>query len=94
VVVSQRVGTIKPHPSIFRATEAALGLTEADASSILHVGGDWAADIVGAKGAGWRAAYLRRRPEDSPLPASVPDDGVLADLEIDALDQLEVALAS
>jgi FMN phosphatase YigB (HAD superfamily) len=94
VVVSQRVGTIKPHPAIFRAAEAALGFGDADGAAIVHVGDDWAADVVGAKGAGWRAAYLRRRPEDSPLPASEPDDGVVADVELDAIDQLEAALAS
>jgi FMN phosphatase YigB (HAD superfamily) len=63
VVVSERVGTIKPRAEIFRATEeafAAAGVDGAtDPARILHVGDDWAADIVGAKEAGWRAAYLR-----------------------------------
>ena len=35
---------------------------------ILHVGDDWAADVVGAARAGWRTAYLRNRQADSPLP--------------------------
>jgi FMN phosphatase YigB (HAD superfamily) len=90
VVVSQRVGTIKPHPAIFAAARAALGDPGADA--ILHVGDDWAADVVGAKGAGWRAAYLRDRPTDSPLPGSERDDLVSADLELDRLGDLEDAL--
>jgi putative hydrolase of the HAD superfamily len=94
VIVSERVGTIKPHPAIFRAAEAALGMAATDGPAILHVGDDWAADVVGAKGAGWRAAYLRRRPDDSPLPASEPGDGVVADLELDTIDQLEAAVAS
>jgi HAD superfamily hydrolase (TIGR01509 family) len=94
VVVSERVGTIKPHPAIFRAAEDALGLESADRAAILHVGDDWTADVVGAKEAGWRAAYLRRRPDDSPLPSSLPDGGVVADLELDSLDQLEAALLS
>ncbi len=92
VVVSQRVGTIKPNPRIFRAAEAALGLSEADGPTVLHVGDDWAADVVGAKRAGWRAAYLRSRPEDSPLPGSERDDAVQPDLEIGDLGQLEMAL--
>ncbi len=88
VVVSQRVGTIKPDPRIFRVTEAALGC---EPGSILHVGDDWAADIVGGRGAGWRVAYLRSR-VDSPLPASAPDDRVSADLEIDSLAEFEAAV--
>ena len=54
VVVSQRVGTIKPHPAIFAAARTALG--DPEPAEILHVGDDWAADVVGAKRAGWRAA--------------------------------------
>ena len=60
VVVSQRVGTIKPHPAIFAAARDALG--DPVPSEILHVGDDWAADVVGAKRAGWRAAWLASRP--------------------------------
>ena len=82
VVVSQRVGAIKPYPAIFTAARAALG--EPGAEEILHVGDDWAADVVGAKRAGWLAAFLRERPADSPLPASVRDATVVADLELDA----------
>jgi FMN phosphatase YigB (HAD superfamily) len=98
VVVSERVGTIKPHPGIFRAAEAALGLGSArdGATAILHVGDDWAADVVGARGAGWRAAYLRDRQHDTPLPTSERGAGeaagaepVAADLEIDELAELD-----
>jgi FMN phosphatase YigB (HAD superfamily) len=92
VVVSQRVGWIKPHPGIFRAAEAALDLGPADRASTLHVGDDWAADIVGAKQAGWLAAHLAGRPEDSPLPASERDDSVVADLELASLEGLEEAV--
>ena len=85
VVVSQRVGSIKPLPAIFRAAEEALGVP---ASGILHVGDDWAADIVGAKRAGWLAAYLRDSQGDTPLPTSDRDDAVTADLELDRLTDL------
>jgi len=91
IVVSQRVGTIKPDPRIFAVTAAALG--DPAPAAILHVGDDWAADVVGAKRVGWRAAYLVRRPGDSPLPTSERDtDGVSADLEIETLADLEAAV--
>jgi HAD superfamily hydrolase (TIGR01509 family) len=85
VVVSQRVGTIKPHPRIFRVAEIGLGELPA---AILHVGDDWAADVVGARRAGWRAAYLRNRQADTPLPVSQPDGSVVPDVEIDRLEDL------
>lgn len=94
VVVSQRVGAIKPHVAIFRAAEAALGMEPEDRDRILHVGDDWAADVVGAKRAGWRAAYLTARPDSSPLPSSEPDDTVEADLEVGSLQALAEALAA
>jgi FMN phosphatase YigB (HAD superfamily) len=99
IVVSQRVGTIKPHPSIFRAAEAELGLDGAAGAQILHVGDDWAADVVGAANAGWRTAYLRNRQADTPLPTSEPGDdtvtgaGVVADLVIDELAELDQHVA-
>ena len=86
IVVSQRVGTIKPDPAIFAEARRLLGNPEPQA--ILHVGDDWAADVVGAVRAGWHAAYVRSRPHDSPLPASDRDDTVAADLEIDAVEEL------
>ncbi len=95
IVVSERVGTIKPHRAIFRAAEAALGAAGEPPlfpAAILHVGDDWAADVVGATQAGWRAAHLRARPADSPLPGSVPDDDAVPDLVLDRLADLEAAL--
>jgi HAD superfamily hydrolase (TIGR01509 family) len=91
IVVSQRVGTIKPRPEIFEAALEALGDPPRDA--VLHVGDDWAADVVGAKAAGWRAAWLRSRPADSPLPGSTRGDEAVPDLELDRLEDLEAALA-
>jgi len=100
IVVSQRVGTIKPHPSIFRAAETALGMNgsadgSAEGGRILHVGDDWAADVVGASRAGWRTAYLRNRQLDTPLPTSAPGDDsatgstIVPDLVIDELAELD-----
>jgi FMN phosphatase YigB (HAD superfamily) len=92
IVVSQRVGTIKPHPAIFEAARAALGDPAPAPGAILHVGDDWAADVVGAKRAGWRAAWLTARPDDSPLPGSARDGEAAPDLELERLEDLEPAL--
>jgi len=86
VVVSERVGWVKPHPAIFAATTAALGVSPGE---LLHVGDDWAADIVGAKRAGARAAYLVARPAASPLPSSVPDGSVTPDIVLRDLVEIE-----
>jgi FMN phosphatase YigB (HAD superfamily) len=97
VVVSERVGTIKPHAAIFRAAERALadpGAPTLDPATILHVGDDWAADVVGATRAGWRVAWLRDRPPDSPLPGSEPDGDAEPDLVLDRLADLEPGLAA
>lgn len=96
VVVSERVGAIKPHPAIFRAAERALdrpGEPPLVPGAILHVGDDWAADVVGAGRAGWRAAWLRDRPADSPLPGSEPDGDAAPDLVLERLADLEPGLA-
>ena len=90
IVVSQRVGAIKPSPVIFAVAEEALGTP---GERILHVGDDWQADVVGAKRAGWLAAYVRDRQGESSLPSSVPDDSVRPDLVIDDLADLPLALA-
>lgn len=91
IVVSERVGWVKPHPAIFAATSAALGVIPGE---LLHVGDDWTADIVGAKRAGARAAYLDARPESSPLPSSAPDDSVEPDFVIHDLLEIEDRLAA
>jgi HAD superfamily hydrolase (TIGR01509 family) len=92
VVVSQRVGTIKPHPAIFAAALSALG--DPAPARVVHVGDDWAADVVGAKRAGWCAAWLASRPADSPLPDSTPDASVVPDLVVGAISELPVALVA
>ena len=91
IVVSQRVGMIKPHPAIFDAARSALG--DPSPASILHVGDDWAADIAGAAAAGWRTGWLASRPDESPLPSSERDGSVVPDLELASLDELEARLA-
>jgi HAD superfamily hydrolase (TIGR01509 family) len=92
IVVSQRVGTIKPHPAIFAAARSALG--DLEPAAILHVGDDWAADVAGAGAAGWRTAWLADRPADTPLPTSERDDRIRPDLELSSLAELEDRLAT
>jgi FMN phosphatase YigB (HAD superfamily) len=92
IVVSQRVGTIKPHPAIFEAARHELG--DVAPRSILHVGDDWAADVVGASVAGWRTAWLADRPSDTPLPTSERDATVVPDVELARLDELESRLGA
>jgi putative hydrolase of the HAD superfamily len=89
IVVSQRVGTIKPRPAIFELAEELIG---APGAAILHVGDDWDADVVGATRAGWRAAYVRGRPSDSPLPSSPRDEIVRPDFELDDVTDLPARL--
>ena len=78
VVVSQRVGYVKPRPEIFEAAARELGVPSGPA--ILHVGDDLGADVVGAQKAGWRAAWVRMKPEDSPLPTAPPAPEASTDL--------------
>ncbi|MBF8290448.1 MAG: family hydrolase [Chloroflexi bacterium] len=90
IFVSQRIGTIKPHPAIFAVAAEGLGMPP---DAILHVGDDWAADVIGARDAGWRVAYLRDHQADSPLPSSPRTDGVEPDLELDRLADLPSRVA-
>ncbi len=89
VVVSQRVGVIKPGAAIFQAAARELGVPSG--SAILHVGDDPGADVVGAQALGWRAALVRVKPEDSSLPVAPPVD-VVPDLELDTVLDLEAAI--
>jgi FMN phosphatase YigB (HAD superfamily) len=90
VVVSHRVGFIKPRLEIFEAAACELGL--ASSPAILHVGDDLGADVMGAQRAGWRAAWVRIKPEDSPLPTAPPAPDALPDLVVDSVLDLEAAI--
>jgi len=92
IVISQRVGVIKPHPAIFEEARHQLG--DPSPAAILHVGDDWAADVIGAARVGWRVAYLTTRPGDSPLPSSERDGTVVPDLEAASLAELAAVLTS
>jgi len=90
IFVSQRIGAIKPHPAIFAFAADALATAP---DTILHVGDDWAADVVGAHEAGWRVAWLRGQQRDTPLPTSTRTDDVDPDLELDHLTDLASRVA-
>lgn len=90
IVVSQRVGAIKPHRRIFEVAAEAL---DASPPGLLHVGDDWAADVVGAVAAGWRAAYLVDHQRDTPLPTSARTAAVMPTLELDHLADLPARIA-
>ncbi len=90
IFVSQRIGTIKPHPAIFAFAASALAVPP---GTILHVGDDWAADVVGARTAGGRVAGLRYHQADTPLPTSSRTPGVDPDLELDRLTDLASRIA-
>jgi putative hydrolase of the HAD superfamily len=90
IVISQRVGWIKPHRAIFEAARGGLG--DPEPGAILHVGDDWAADVVGASDAGWRTAWVREHPADTPLPTSDPDGSRHADVELARVTDLEADL--
>jgi FMN phosphatase YigB (HAD superfamily) len=90
-VISQRVGAIKPLPVIFETAARELGI--ASGHAILHVGDDPGADVVGAHRVGWRAAWVRVKPEGSPLPVAAHAAGAAPDLIVDSVLDLEAALA-
>ena len=90
VVVSQRVGVVKPWPAIFRVAAGALGV--ASGRRLLHVGDDLGADVAGAHGVGWRAAWVRLKPEDSPLPVAASGGDEVPDLTMDRIEDLPDAL--
>lgn len=90
VVISQRVGAVKPWRRIFDVAAAELGVPSGP--GILHVGDDLGADVAGAQALGWRAAWVRARTEDSVLPKGPPAPHAVPDLTIDTVAELEAAL--
>ena len=56
-MVSAEFGCAKPAREIFDATAQRFGLPP---EKILHVGDSWSADVIGARGAGFRACQIAR----------------------------------
>jgi FMN phosphatase YigB (HAD superfamily) len=83
-VLSSEVGWEKPHPRIFAAALALVGVPAAEA---LHVGDNYQQDVVGARQAGMYAVWLRRRGKQT---ADCPVISSLSELVpiIDDADQI------
>ncbi|MBF8299532.1 MAG: putative hydrolase superfamily [Dehalococcoidia bacterium] len=81
LVFSDEERLSKPAPRIFELTLERLSATAAET---VHVGDHGLNDVVGAKKAGLRAIWLRRKPED--VPAVAPD------VSIDSLRETPTAL--
>ena len=74
ITLSYEHGFAKPHPSIFHSTAEKLRVSP---ENCLHVGDDPFTDIVGAKGAGMKTAYIKRSERNSE-----------ADIEINKLSEI------
>jgi FMN phosphatase YigB (HAD superfamily) len=90
IVISQRVGAIKPHRRIFEIAADELGV--ASGPRIMHVGDDPGADIIGAAAVGWRTAWVTVKPEDSTLPVAPPAPEAQPDITIGTVLEIERAL--
>jgi FMN phosphatase YigB (HAD superfamily) len=96
LVISDRVGYLKPHGGIFRH---ALDLAEVDATQAIHVGDSVRADVRGASSVGIRPVLIERHTHvhaeaGGAAPASLGRDvdasvPVISDLN-DLLDLLDV----
>jgi len=77
VIASAQVGSAKPDPAIFRAALAALDVRGAET---LHVGDQPVEDVLGAQGAGLRAALVVGDRSPPPLPPGAARLASLAEL--------------
>ncbi|MFI5262039.1 MAG: HAD family hydrolase [Candidatus Limnocylindrales bacterium] len=80
IAISDRVGVSKPHPAIFRAALAAVGVTPDRA---VHVGDSYPKDVLGATGVGMGALLLVR---DGAVPVPALPDGRPVTVVRDLLD--------
>ena len=85
MVSSESARVYKPHEAIFHGLAVELGLKPAE---IMYVGDSHFADVLGAKHAGLRVAWLNR--EGRALPEGVPQP----DLEVRSLSDLLAHLSS
>lgn len=70
IIDSARVGVAKPDPRIFEIALERLGSPEPELA--IHVGDSWAADVEGARAAGWKAIWYRSRSGSPGSDATVP----------------------
>ncbi|MBS1713725.1 MAG: HAD family hydrolase [Armatimonadetes bacterium] len=94
VLIEGEMGVGKPHPSVMRKAELAVGCKGRE---ILFVGNSYAHDMLPAIEVGWQTAWIRR-PSDVPpssktgRPEDKPAEGPTPDLEMDSLTRLLPAL--
>ena len=86
VLVSDEVGWRKPHPFMFHTFLQLMGV---NAEDVLFVGDDYHQDIVGAKEAGMKVAWVRRDSSQRDVEAV---DIIQPDFIIHSLDELEAVL--
>lgn len=87
---SCRIGYAKPDRRAFHAVAERCGVAPAN---VLHIGDDWACDVIGAVGAGLQAVWISRgRP--APDPALIADHGVVAADDLPAAAEHVLALPS
>ena len=91
IFVSQRIGTIKPHPAIFAFAATALGHRAAGDPPRRATTGRRTSSAPATPG--WRVAYLRDHQADTPLPTSARTADVVPDLELDRLADLPPRIA-
>ena len=78
ITISSEAGWEKPHPNIYQAALAALGVAPQEA---LMVGDDWEHDVQGPTAVGMRALWLSRSAKPDPRPSIVSLEEVSAHLE-------------
>ena len=78
-VCARDIGFAKPDPRIFLAAAAQLGTVPAN---ILHVGDDPLLDVLGARQAGLRTAWINRRGEAWPTALGPPPELEVRDLGV------------
>ena len=82
MLVSSDIGAEKPDKRIFDWAREHMGLGEIDTEDILYIGDSFEKDIVGAKGAGWKAVWYNRRNMIQPCENVIPDYIVKTDEEL------------
>lgn len=82
MLVSSDVGVEKPDKRIFDWAKEHMGLGELDSKDILYIGDSFEKDMVGAKGAGWKAVWYNRRNMTPTCEDIIPDYIVKTDEEL------------
>ena len=91
IVVSGELGVGKPALQIFTRTLNALEALGANISDAIMVGDNRVNDVWGAQQAGVRGVWLRREGE-SPESMPAPDDGIIPDMTLTSLSNVDTAL--